>query len=61
MQLTKNQVRYRRLMADAAKGSHEAAQALIVGEWWPGNPDSKAGQERVIRAAQRAGYPGKGQ
>lgn len=44
--------RYADLMARAAQGDQRAARALLVGQWWPGDPDSATDRARVIRAAQ---------
>lgn len=44
--------RYEALMTKAATGDHRAARALLLGEWWPGDPDSAIDRERVIRQAR---------
>lgn len=50
--------RYEALMTRAATGDDAAARALLVGEWWPGDPDSALDRARVVRVALENGYGG---
>ena len=47
---------YASLMSRAAKGSHQAAGALIVGGWFPGDWSAKGDRQKVIDYAVDMGY-----